>query len=104
MFYVIEHRTERRIPTENMLTSIETNIERQKKALGSMLKKCRNTRSMRNVANAIGLPPSNLKYIEDGINAPSAEVYEKLMEALSPTPSDRRVMDTLYMAIRNTPP
>lgn len=85
-------------------TASETSIDQLKKQLGKMIRDCRDTRSMRNVAGIIGLPPSNLKYIEDGVNAPSAEVYEKLINALNPAPSVRNEMDILYMTIRNTPP
>lgn len=44
--------------------------------LGQIIKFNREAKgsSQRKLAKAIGLPNSNLKYIEDGINAPSPEV------------------------------
>ena len=75
-----------------------------KQELGSLIKECRGKRSLRNVANAVGIPPSNLKYIEDGVNAPSPEVYAKLVDELCPSESIRKKMDRSYMTIRNTPP
>ena len=45
-----------------------------------------------------------MKYIEDGVNAPTAEVYEKLIKELEPDLQTRRRMDRLYMAIRKVPP
>ncbi len=75
-----------------------------KRELGSLIKECRGKRSLRSVANAVGLPPSNLKYIEDGVNAPSPEVYAKLVDELRPSESIRKKMDRSYMIIRNTPP
>ena len=75
-----------------------------KQELGSLIKECRGKRSLRSVANAVGLPPSNLKYIEDGVNAPSPEVYAKLVDELCPSESIRKKMDRSYMMIRNTPP
>ena len=68
-----------------------------KQELGSLIKECRGKRSLRSVANAVGLPPSNLKYIEDGVNAPSPEVYAKLIDELRPSESIRKKMDRLYM-------
>ena len=52
----------------------------------------------------VGLPRSNMKYIEDGVNAPTAEVYDKLIKELKPDLQARRRMDRLYMAIRKVPP
>ena len=75
-----------------------------KQELGSLIKECRGKRSLRNVANAVGIPPSNLKYIEDGVNAPSPEVYAKLVDELCPSESIRKKMDRSYMTIRNAPP
>ena len=78
--------------------------ERLKKELGRKIKECRGDESLRGLARAVGIPPSNMKYIEDGINAPSPEVYRKIIEALKPTPSDRKKMDFLFMELRNMPP
>ncbi len=60
--------------------------------------------SQRGLAKAIDLPNSNLKYIEDGINAPSPEVYKNIILLLKPNDEDRGRMDYLYSQIRGTPP
>ena len=52
----------------------------------------------------IDLPPSNLTYIENGVNAPSPEVYLKIIQTLNPKPRIRGKMDSLYMDIRKLPP
>ena len=85
------------------LTS-EKSIEELKKDLGKQIRECRAAKSLRSVADAIGLSPSNLKYIEDGVNAPTAEVYERIIEVLMPLPDVRKELDVLYMSIRSTPP
>lgn len=80
---------------------------KEKRALGKMIVKCREARdgmSQRQLAIAINLPPSNMKYIEDGVNSPTPDVYVKLIDALSPSKSARKKMDEHYMAIRKTPP
>lgn len=80
-------------------------IEKAKKQLGKEIANCRGkARSGRNLASAIGLPPSNMKYIEDGVNAPSPDCYAKLIEELKPPPKQRKKMDNLYVIIRNVPP
>lgn len=78
--------------------------EKQKKELGKLIKECRDKKSLRSVADAVGIPPSNLKYIEDGVNAPSPETYANLINELSPQTPMRRKMDRAYMAIRSVPP
>ena len=60
--------------------------------------------SKRGLTRAIDVPNSNLKYIEDGINAPSPEVYKKIILLLKPDDKDRGRMDNLYSQIRGTPP
>lgn len=45
-----------------------------------------------------------MKYIEDGINAPSSEIYRKIIEAIHPNNGKRNIMDSLYIEIRGTPP
>lgn len=89
---------------EKTKNSDSKKIEKQKKELGKLIKKCRGKKSLRSVAAAIGLPPSNLKYIEDGVNAPSPETYESLVGELEPQELVRKDMDRAYMAIRNAPP
>lgn len=78
--------------------------KKNKEKLGSLLAKCRGGTSLRKIAEQIGLPHSNLKYIEDGVHAPTAEIYGKLISVLKPPAKERGKMDELYMAIRETPP
>ncbi len=74
--------------------------------LGELIKSNREAKgySQRGLAKAIDLPNSNLKYIEDGINAPGPEVYKKIILLLKPDDKDRGRMDHLYSQIRGTPP
>lgn len=78
--------------------------EKAKRSLGALIMRCRGTLSQSQLAKRVGLPRSNMKYIEDGVNAPTAEVYEKLIKELKPDLQTRRCMDHLYMAIRKVPP
>lgn len=83
----------------------DRSIEKLKKQLGEEIAKCRSDdRSQRNLAVAVGLPPSNMKYIEDGVNSPSGEIYRKLIDELNPPPKQRKKMDALYSKIRKVPP
>lgn len=76
-----------------------------KKQLGKLIAQCRgDNMSANKLAIAIGLSRSNLKYIEDGVNAPTAEVYERIIDVLQPPSTKRKKMDDLYMTIRQTPP
>ena len=74
--------------------------------LGKVIKSNREAKdySQRGLAKVIDLPNSNLKYIEDGINAPSPEVYKNIILQLNPNDKDRDKMDYLYSQIRGTPP
>ena len=74
--------------------------------LGQLIKSNREAKgdSQRELAREIKLANSNLKYIEDGINAPSPEVYKKIILLLKPDYKDRGRMDNLYSQIRGTPP
>ena len=78
--------------------------ERAKQNLGTLIMRCRGTLSQSQLAKRVGLPRSNMKYIEDGVNTPTAEVYEKLIKELKPDLQTRQRMDRLYMAIRKVPP
>ena len=78
--------------------------ERAKQNLGTLIMRCRGTLSQSQLAKRVGLPRSNMKYIEDGVNAPTAEDYDKLIKELKPDLRTRRRMDRLYMAIRKVPP
>ena len=79
-------------------------IENAKRTLGKEIAECRKELSQRKLAITVGLPPSNMKYIEDGVNAPSPEIYKKLIEVLRPEEKRRKKMDHLYMLIRKVPP
>ena len=82
------------------------NKKELKEELGQLIKFNRKAKgeSQRGLAKAIDLPNSNLKYIEDGINAPSPEVYKNIILLLKPSYEDRGRMDYLYSQIRGTPP
>ena len=60
--------------------------------------------SLRKLESLVKVPASNLKYIEDGINAPSPEAYEAIITHLKPTEDQRRELDQLYSSIRKAPP
>ena len=79
-------------------------IKKQKKKLGKLIQQCRGKKSMRSVATAVGLSPSNLKYIEDGINAPSPKIYTELMQVLEPQGKIKKDIERAYMLIREAPP
>lgn len=80
-------------------------VKKAKKMLGSLIAKCRGkTMSQRQLAAAVGLSPSNMKYIEDGVNCPTADVYSGLISVLNPSPKRRTELDQAYMIIRKTPP
>ena len=79
-------------------------MKNQKIKLGKLIKDCRGEKTMRSVAVAVGLSPSNLKYIEDGVNAPSPEIYIKLMHELEPKGTVKKDIEHAYMLIRQAPP
>lgn len=80
-------------------------VVKAKKKLGSLIVKCRGSNmSQRQLAAAVGLSPSNMKYIEDGINCPTADVYSRLILVLNPSKKKHIALDQAYMIIRNTPP
>lgn len=56
------------------------------------------------LAKFIDLLNSNLKYIGDGINAPSLEVYKKIILRLNPNDNDKGRMYYLYSLIRGILP
>lgn len=103
MFYVAEHRTKRKEEISNREID---NKKELKEELGQLIKFNRKAKgeSQRGLTKAIDLPNSNLKYIEDGINAPSPEVYKNIILLLKPNDEDRGRMDYLYSQIRGTPP
>ena len=84
--------------------TVDKTIEKYKKKLGKRISVLRGNMSQRELAKRVGLPNSNLKYIEDGVNAPTHEVYATLIKVLSPLPKDQKEMDRLFSLIRKTPP
>lgn len=84
-------------------------IKKQKLLLGQAIKAIRTDDergyvSLRKLEVAVGIPASNIKYIEDGVNAPSPEAYEAIVKELNPTDTERKELDRLYSLIRGTPP
>lgn len=75
-------------------------------SLGKLISKLRKDKNitLRQLAGKIGLSPSNLSYIEHGTNVPTAEIYQKLIEELSPDNKMHKKLDCLYSTIRNAPP
>lgn len=78
---------------------------KEKSTLGKLISKLRNEKkiSLRKFADAIGLSPSNMTYIEKGTNIPTAEVYEKIIKELSPKTEDKNEMDKLFCTVRRIP-
>ncbi len=101
MLQNIEQKEKRSISNQEI-----DNKKELKEELGQLIKFNRKAKgeSQRGLAKAIDLPNSNLKYIEDGINAPSPEVYKNIILLLKPNDEDRGRMDYLYSQIRGTPP
>lgn len=84
-------------------------IKKAKVQLGKKIKQLRESKkpviSQRKLAPLVGLSSSsNLKYIEDGVNAPTAEVYDAIIQVLAPKSKQRAEMDRLYTIIRGIPP
>lgn len=84
-------------------------IKQHKLILGQAIKAIRTDDergyiSLRKLEVAVGIPASNIKYIEDGVNAPSPEAYEAIVKELNPTDTERKELDRLYSLIRGTPP
>lgn len=80
-----------------------------KRELGKTIKEVRTLKdsggiSQRKLAAAVKIPPSNMKYIEDGVNAPSPRVYEAIIHYLKPEGEQRESLDRLYSAVREAPP
>lgn len=84
-------------------------LRKQKLLLGQAIKAIRTDdergyMSLRKLECAVGIPASNIKYIEDGVNAPSPETYEAIITELKPTDEEQKELDRLYSLIRGTPP
>lgn len=77
----------------------------EKSALGKLISKLRGEKnlSLRKFADAVGLSPSNMTYIEKGTNIPTAEVYEKIIKTLKPKAEDKIEMDKLFCKVRKIP-
>lgn len=77
-----------------------------KQALGIMISCLRKSQnlSLRQFAKIISMPPSNVTYIEKGVNAPSPETYARIINALSPNAQQHHEMDMYYCKIRKIPP
>lgn len=77
----------------------------EKSALGKLISKLRSEKnlSLRKFADAVGLSPSNMTYIEKGTNIPTAEVYEKIIKELKPKIEDKNEMDKLFCKVRKIP-
>ena len=82
----------------------ESDMRELKCRLGALIKECRGAMSQRRLAAQVGLVPSHMKSIEDGVHAPTPEVYDKLITTLKPGEVMRSEMDALYMEIRRLPP
>ena len=83
-----------------------TQKSKEKIAFGKLIFKLRTKEnlSLRKLADAIGLPASNLSYIENGVNSPTAEIYSKIITTLQPKNEERIKLDKLYGEIRKVPP
>ena len=79
-------------------------IKKQRIILGKYLRKCRGEKSLRSIALAVGLSPSNLMYIEEGITAPRPEIYIELIKKLEPEGKIKKDIERAYMLIREAPP
>ena len=73
-------------------------IKKAKQKLGKTIKKLRENKefSLRELARAVDLSPSNMKYIEDGVNAPSPDKYLAIIRYLSPDSKKRDELDKLF--------
>lgn len=89
------------MPKKNFLDEYS---EKRKKRLGELIKQTRGELSLRKITEHSSLSASNLQYIEQGVNAPTAETYELLIKRLHPDSEIRAEMDECYMAIRKIPP
>lgn len=89
-----------------MSVSIEEKkkIEQSKKQLGRLIAECRGEMSQRELSRAVGISPSNMKYIEDGVNAPTPRIYHEIITILHPDGRTHALFDSLYMDIRKIPP
>ena len=78
----------------------------EKVKLGKIIKESREEKeiSLRAFADYVGLSPSNITYIEKGVNVPTGDVYLKILDKLKPNEKTQTKMDKLYMKIRNLPP
>lgn len=82
------------------------NCKKEKTELGKIISKLRDKKglSLRQLASSMQIPPSNLTYIEKGVNAPTSQVYFNLIKILQPDEKMKRKMDILFSNIRKLPP
>ncbi len=71
-------------------------IKKARIQLGKMIQRLRDKRgfSLRKSARQVDIPPSNLKYIEDGVNAPTSDKYLSIVKALLPEQNERQKPDS----------
>ncbi len=77
----------------------------EKRKLGKLISSIRGEKglSLRKFANAVGLSPSNMSYIEKGISIPTAEVYMNILRELNPTAEEKTKMDKIFCRVRKIP-
>lgn len=77
----------------------------EKNTFGKLISDLRTEKglSLRKFANAIGLSPSNMTYIEKGVSIPTAEIYTKILNVLNPKTEDKTKMDKLFCQVRKIP-
>ena len=83
-----------------------TQHSKEKEDFGKLISELRKNKNytLRKFAKAIKLPASNLSYIENGVNSPTAEIYANIIDRLQPKKEARAKLDKLYGQIRNVPP
>lgn len=81
-------------------------LKKSKEKLGKKIRRLRESQgyALRSFALIVDVPYTNLKYIEDGVNAPTARVYKNIIDNLDIDNDTRKKMDSLYTIIRETPP
>ena len=103
LFCVLEHITKKEVI---MAKKNFTQHSKVKEDFGKLISKLRKSKdfTLRKFAETIELPASNLSYIENGVNFPTAEIYAKIINNLQPKKEEREKLDKLYGQIRKVPP
>ena len=60
--------------------------------------------SLRQVSQKVGIKAPNLMHIENGVNAPSPDVYAAIIDLFKPKTDYQKKMDEQFSVIRGTPP